>query len=76
MQHQVSALSDSQVEEQLRGQRPAVVEEVTNIYSHARNQALGYALASVGAAGLIGLIASFGLPSAPASARDDDAPRG
>jgi MFS family permease len=76
MQHQVSALSDSQVEEQLRGQRPAVVEEVTNIYSHARNQALGYALASVGAAGLIGLIASFGLPAAPASARDDDAPRG
>jgi MFS family permease len=58
----VSALSDEQAEELLVGQRPAVVDEVVRINAEARNEALGYALAAIGVAGLIGLAASLLLP--------------
>ena len=74
MQHQVTSLSDKQVEDALKGQRPAVVDEVTSIYSDARNEALGYALLSVGAAGVIGLLASLRQPREEQAQVNEDNP--
>ena len=58
----VSAVSDQQVEDALKGQPPAVVDEVTRINREARNRALGLALLAVGAITLIGFAAAWFLP--------------
>jgi MFS family permease len=62
MERDVSALSDEQVEEQLEGQPPRVVDEVVRINAEARNEALGFALATISIIGLVGLLAALLLP--------------
>jgi hypothetical protein len=62
MERDVSALSDQQVEEQLQGQPPRVVDEVVRINAEARNEALGFALATIAIIGLVGLLAALLLP--------------
>jgi predicted MFS family arabinose efflux permease len=62
LENQVSAVSDTQVRETLQGQPDAIVEEVARINRDSRNQALGFALMSIGVAGLIGLAAAVLLP--------------
>ena len=62
LQKQVSALSDTQVQNALKGQPQQAAAEVSRIYSDARNKAMGYALISVGAVGVLGLLAALGLP--------------
>lgn len=71
MEEQVSALSDTQVEEALAGRPQEVVDEVTRINRESRNEALGYALIAVAVAGMIGLGAALLLPreAAPAGER-------
>jgi MFS family permease len=71
LEHQVTALSDTQVEEALQGQPEDVVNEVTDINRDARNEALRFALIAVGAVGLIGLFVAFMLPRGAG-----DAPKG
>jgi MFS family permease len=62
LQQQVSALSDTQVEELLQGQSPEVVDEVTTINREARNDALVFSLISLCVVGVIGLLAALFLP--------------
>lgn len=62
LERSVSAVSDAEVREALRGRPQAVVEEVTRINAEARDRALGLALAAVGLFGLIGLAAAMFLP--------------
>jgi MFS family permease len=71
LEHQVSALSDTQVQEALAGQPQPVIDEVERINRDARNQAIGFALIAVAIAGVIGLTAAMFLP-ASAGARPED----
>jgi hypothetical protein len=72
LEHQVSALSDTQVREALDGRRQPVIDEVERINREARNRALGFALISVGVAGVLGLTAAMFLPASAGVAREDD----
>jgi MFS family permease len=72
LEHQVSTLSDTQVREALAGQPQPVVDEVERINREARNRAIGFALLSVGGAGLIGLVAAMLLPASAGVVREDD----
>ena len=72
LEHQVSALSDTQVREALAGRPQPVVDEVERINREARNRALGFALISVGVAGLLGLTAAMFLPASAGAPREDD----
>jgi MFS family permease len=74
LEHQVSALSDTQVREALDGQPQPVVDEVERINRESRNQAIGFSLIAVAVAGLIGFTAAMFLPAAPAAQREDDQP--
>lgn len=65
LQHQTSALSDSQVQSALEGQPASVASAAEQIYSDARNKAMGYGLITVGAVGVLGLLAALGLPATP-----------
>ena len=60
---EATALSDAQLRVALQGQPQAVVDEVARINNEARNEALGYALFTLGAAGLLGLAAAMFLPN-------------
>lgn len=60
----VSALSDAEIETRLADEPPATIEEVRRINTDARDRALGWALATVGVVGLVGLLASLWLPRA------------
>ena len=63
LQHQTSALSDSQVQSALKGQPASVASAAEQIYSDARNKAMGYGLISVGGVAVLGLLAALGLPA-------------
>jgi MFS family permease len=63
MQGDVSAVSNAQVEAALTGQPQAVVDEVVRINAAARNRALALAMASIGVAGLIGLLVAVRFPA-------------
>jgi MFS family permease len=65
----VTALSDTQVEEALQGQPPEIVQEVVRINAAARNRALGFALLAVGVVGLIGFAAIFSCQDRPTRGR-------
>ena len=62
LERQVTALSDTQVRAALEGQPSDVVDEVTRINAEARDRALGLALASIIAMGVVGLGAALFLP--------------
>jgi hypothetical protein len=74
LEHQVSALSDTQVREALDGQPQPVVDEVERINRESRNQAIGFSLIAVAVAGLIGFTSAMFLPAALAAQREDDQP--
>jgi len=74
LEHQVSALSDTQVREALEGQPQPVIDEVERINRESRNQAIGFSLIAVAVSGLIGLTAAMFLPPSPAAQREDDQP--
>jgi predicted MFS family arabinose efflux permease len=63
LQGSVSAVSDAQVKEVLKGQPQAVVDEVVSINAHARDRALGLALAAVSVATLVGFAAALFMPA-------------
>jgi MFS family permease len=63
LEGQVTTLSDTQVRVALQGQPQSIVEEVVRINAKARDRALGLALVSIGLGGLIGLVASFLVPT-------------
>jgi hypothetical protein len=71
LEHQVSALSDTQVREALAGQPQPVIDEVERINRESRNQAIAFALIAVAVAGLIGLTAAMFLPPSPAAHSED-----
>jgi MFS family permease len=71
MQGDVSAVSDTQVTAALQGQPQAIVDEVVSINAQARDRALGWALASIGLVGLVGLGAAMLFPI---SALTEEAP--
>jgi MFS family permease len=62
LQHNVSAMSNSQVESLLQGQPQDVEDAVVQINNDARNRALAISLAVVGLFGLLGLGAALLLP--------------
>jgi hypothetical protein len=62
LQGNVSAVSDTQVQETLEGQPQPVVDEVVRINAESRNRALGLALATIGIVALIGLGAAILMP--------------
>ena len=62
--------SDAQIEAQLEGQPPEIVDEVVRINSDARDRALGFALIAVTLVGLLGMLAAFLLPPDPADRKD------
>ncbi len=75
LENEVTALSDTQVRTALEGQPAEVVEEVTRINAESRNRALGLALASIIAIGVVGLAAAISLPrQAGESAAAEPAP--
>jgi MFS family permease len=63
MQHGVSAVSNTQVEQTLAGQPQATVDAVVDINAQARNHALALALLTMGVFALIGLGAAMLLPA-------------
>ncbi|MGE0056661.1 MAG: MFS transporter [Dehalococcoidia bacterium] len=62
MQGDISAISNTQVEEALAGQPQEVVDAVVQINNDARNRALAISLAVIGLFGFIGLGAALLLP--------------
>ena len=68
LEKQVTALSDTQVEQALEGQPQEIVDEVTRINAEARDRAMGYALIAVAVAGMLGLVAAMFLPGESAGA--------
>jgi hypothetical protein len=74
LQGDVSALSDTQVTAALQGQPQPVVDEVVSINAQARDRALGWALASIGLVGLIGLGAAMLVPISALTEEEPGAP--
>jgi hypothetical protein len=66
----VSAVSNEQVQAQLAGRPPEVIDEVTRINAEARDRALGLALIAIAVVGLIGLTAALLLPANTIEAPD------
>jgi MFS family permease len=71
LEDDVSAVSDARVRTVLAGQPEAVVEEVVRINASTRNRGMALALLTIGAVGLLGLVATFFLPRHSANAADE-----